>query len=176
MPAPDRIDLSLDEIRAVAGFAAACARPALSLVGDDPRPRVAVDTAQAFADGAPRTKALRDAAWDAHRAAQEDRDAGHPAGSEAARAAGHAAGAAFLHPLATATQVGHVLAAAAHAARALELTGDDDHLARCAALATPAVVAVLRRYPPAPGGRGRVGALMRALDGALRWGSGEGVR
>lgn len=60
----------------------------------------AVDAAQAFADGAERTKALRDSGWAAHRAAQEARDAGQAAASDAARAAGHAVGAAFLHPLA----------------------------------------------------------------------------
>ena len=38
------------------------------------------------------------------------------------RAAGHAVGAAFLHPLAKATQVKHILGSAAHAARAFELS------------------------------------------------------
>jgi hypothetical protein len=41
---------------------------------------------------------------------------------DAARAAGHAAGAAFLHPLAQATQVRRILGSAAHAARSLELS------------------------------------------------------
>src|SRR5262249_5500456 len=36
------------------------------------------------------------------------------------RAAGHAVGAAFLHPLAKATQVKHILGSAAHAARAFD--------------------------------------------------------
>ena len=72
------IELSRSELRAVAGYAVACARPALAIFErerpDDRRPRAAIDAAQAFADGAERTKALRDRAWAAHRAAQEARD------------------------------------------------------------------------------------------------------
>ena len=124
------IELSLSELREVAGYAVACARPALAIFErerpDDRRPRAAIDAAQAFADGAERTKALRDSAWAAHRAAQEARDAGQAAASDAARAAGHAVGAAFLHPLAKATQVKHILGSAAHAARAFELSAGDD--------------------------------------------------
>jgi hypothetical protein len=97
------IELSRSELREVAGYAVACARPALAIFErerpDDRRPRAAIDAAQAFADGAERTKALRDSAWAAHRAAQEARDAEQAAASDAARAAGHAVGAAFLHPL-----------------------------------------------------------------------------
>jgi hypothetical protein len=175
------IPLTLAELRAVAAYAAACARPALPLFErlrpNDPRPRAAIDAAQAFADGAPRTRALRDAAWAAQRAAHGARDAGHAAASEAARAALAAAGAAFLHPLPKATQVKHLLGAAAHAARAFELAAQDDpavaaaHLAQSRALATPAVLTVLNRYPPAPrgqGGGGRTGELLRHLDASLR--------
>ena len=98
------IELSRSELREVVGYAVACARPALAIFEgerpDDRRPRAAIDAAQAFADGGERTKSLRDSAWAAHRAAQEARDAGQTAASDAARAAGHAVGAAFLHPLA----------------------------------------------------------------------------
>jgi hypothetical protein len=159
-------------------YAAACARAALAIFErerpDDGRPRAAIDAAQAFADGAGRTKAIRDGAWAAQRAAQEARDAGQGAASEAARAALAAAGAVFLHPLARATQVKHILGSAAHAARAFELAagGDPaaaaDHVARARTLASPAVVEVLRRYPAAPGGGGRVGELIRGLDASLR--------
>jgi hypothetical protein len=141
---------------------------------EDPRPRAAIDTAQAFADGGGRTAALRASAWAAHRAAQETRDAGHAAASAAARAAADAAGAAFLHPLAHATQVRHILGAAAHAARAFELTAGDDpavgaaRITRSRDLANPVVVDVLRRYPAAPHGGGRVGELLRQLDASLR--------
>ena len=175
---PTRIELSRSELREVAGYAVACARPALAIFDrerpDDRRPRAAIDAAQAFADGAERTKALRDSAWAAYRAAQEARDAGLSAASDAARAAGDAAGAAFLHPLAKATQVKHVLGSAAHAARAFELAaGDDatvgaDHIAQSRIRAHPVVVDVLRRYPVAPPGGGRVGELIRQLDASLR--------
>src|SRR5262245_52197921 len=116
----------------------------------------------------------RYSAWAAQRAAQEARDAGQAAASDAARAALAAAGAAFLHPLAKATQVRHILGSAAHAARALELSaGDDptvgaDHIAQSRILADPVVVDVLRRYPVAPRGGGRVGELIRQLDASLR--------
>lgn len=175
-----RIELTRPELREVAGYAVACAQPALAIFErerpDDPRPRAAIDAAQAFVDGAERNKSLRDSAWAAQRAAQEARDAGQAAASEAARAALAAAGAAFLHPLAKATQVKHILGSAAHAARALELSAGDgptigaEYLAqsRNLALAHPVVVEVLRRYPVAPRGGGRVGELIRLLDASLR--------
>jgi hypothetical protein len=160
--------LSWSELREVAGYAAACARPALAIFEsecpDDRRPRAAVDAAQAFADGGERTRALRDSAWAAHRAAQEACDAGQAAASDAGRAAGHAVGAAFLHPLPKTTQVKHILGSAAYAARAFELSaGDDpavgaDHIAQSRILASPVVVDVLRRYPSAPPGGRRVGS------------------
>lgn len=173
-----RIELSHDELRAVAAYAVACAWPALAIFEherpDDPRPRAAIDAAQAFADGAVRTKSIRDCAWAAQRAAQDARDAGQVAASDAARAALAAAGAAFLHPLAKATQVKHILGAAGHAARAFELSAGGDtsvgagHIARARTLAGPVVVGVLRRYPAAPPGGGRAGELMRQLDALLR--------
>ena len=113
------IELSRSELHEVAGYAVACARSALAIFErerpDDRRPRAAVEAAQAFADGGERTKALRDSAWSAHRAARDARDSGQAAACDAARAAGAAAGAAFLHPLAEATQIKHILGSAAHA-------------------------------------------------------------
>ena len=172
------IELSRPELRAIAGYAAECARPALAIFEHerpgDPRPRAAIDAAQAFADGAERTKALRDCAWAALRAAQEASGAGQAAASEAARAALAAAGAAFLHPLAKATQVKHILGSAAHAARAFELSAENDpavgagYLTQSRRLAHKVVVDVLRRYPAAPPGGGRVGELLRQLDASLR--------
>jgi hypothetical protein len=85
-----------------------------------------------------------------------------------------AAGAAYLHPLADAHQVGHILGAAAHAARAAELMAGDDravgaeHVERARRRATSGVVEVLGRYPAAPADGGRVGELLRELDRALR--------
>ena len=121
--------------------------------------------------GGRRGKALRDAAWAALRAARETNDA---AAAEAALAAMSAASAAYLHPLARATQVRHVLGAAAHAARAVALAEGDvpgagaDRLAHAARCASPNVIAILNRYPPAPPGGGRVGELLRSLDRMLR--------
>ncbi|MBN8942732.1 MAG: hypothetical protein J0H01_24740 [Rhizobiales bacterium] len=175
---PALIVLGRADLREVAAYAVACARPALAIFErerpGDPRPHAAIDAAQTFADGAERTKALRDGAWAAFRAAQEARDAGQLAASDAARAAGSAAGAAFLHPLAQATQVKHILGSAAHAARAFELLAGGDatvgshHIAGSRNRASPVVADLLRRYPAAPDGGGRVGELIRQLDALLR--------
>lgn len=168
------LELTVDELRAVAAFAVACAAPALEVVElqrpGDSRPADAVEAARAFAGGAARTKGLRDAAWAAQRAAHDARDAGDLPAAEAARAAMAAAGAAFLHPLARATQVKHILGSAAHAAGAFELAAGGDrrvgyaHLVRARVAAPETVVDVLTRYPAAPGGGGRVGELVRQLD------------
>jgi len=171
----DSVPLTLDDLRAVAGFAANCAAEVLTLFEQvrptDARPREAIEAARTFARGGKRGKALRDTAWAALRAAGE---AGDTAAGQAARACVAAAGAAYLHPLAKATQVKHVLGAAAHAARALEMATDGDASAAERALerarqrATPVLVDVLRRYPAVPAGGGRVGELMRELDRAFR--------
>ena len=187
------IALSMDDLRAVAQFAAECAQDALEIFErvrpTDVRPRDAIEAAWAFARGGRRGRTLRDTAWAALRAAREvekahadgaaDRvesdDAGAAAGAgQAARAAALAASAAYLHPLASADQVKHILGAAAHAARAAELVAGDDRAVGRARIeqarqrATPAVIEVLRRYPTASAGGGRVGALLRELDGILR--------
>ncbi|WP_285588266.1 putative immunity protein [Actinomycetospora sp. NBRC 106378] len=166
------MELTLDELRAVATFAAACARPVLPLFEasfpDDGRPRLAIAAAAAFAEGGPRTKAMRDGAWGAQRAASGACDAGSPVAEQAARSALAAAGAGYLHPLPDAAQVRHVLGAAAHALRARELAGDPAPVAATADLAGPVVRTVLQRYPAAPAGGGRIGELMRALDAAVR--------
>jgi hypothetical protein len=169
------IVLSMQDLRDVAGYAAASAQDALKIFEDvhpaDRRPCNAIDAAWTFARGGKRGKTLRDTAWAALRAAKE---ADTAAAADAARAAMSAASAAYLHPLADAHQVKHILGAAAHAARATELVaGDDravgaDHIERARRHATPAVVDVLIRYPAAPSGGGRVGELMRSLDEALR--------
>lgn len=172
---PGRIVLGIDELRAVAGYAAECARDALEIFERahpaDSRPRDAIDAAWAFARGGGRGKTLRDTAWAALRAARE---ADAAAAGDAARAAMSAASAAYLHPLADAHQVKHILGAAAHAARAAELVSGGDRavgaegIERASRRATPLVVDVLGRYPAAPAGGGRVGELLRDLDEALR--------
>jgi hypothetical protein len=169
------ITLTMDDLRAVTRYAAACAQEVLEIFERahpaDPRPRDAIDAAWTFGRGGKRGKTLRDTAWAALKAA---RDAGTAAAGDAARAAMCAASAAYLHPLADAHQVQHILGAAAHAARAAELmAGDDrdvgaDHIEQARRQATPIVVDVLSRYPAAPPGGGRVGELLRDLDAALR--------
>ena len=153
-------ELTMDELRAVAAYGVACAEPALVLFQkarpDDARPAAALHAARVFAEGAPRSRLQRTAAADAHRAA---RDAPTEIARHAAGAAGDAAAAAYLHPLAKATQVRHILGSAAHAARAAELArGDDPVVAEyvitaAAKRATPVVLDVLTRYPRAPKGR-----------------------
>ena len=169
------IALSKQELRAVTAYAAECAQEVLEIFerahATDSRPRDAIEAAWAFARGGERGKQLRDVGWAAHKAA---RDADTPAAADAARAAMSAAAAAYLHPLANAHQVKHILGAAAHAARAAELMADDDrnvgaeHIERARGRATPVVIDVLNRYPAAPAGGGRVGELLRGFDEALR--------
>jgi hypothetical protein len=169
------IVLSMQDLREVASYAAESAQEVLEIFERahpaDPRPRNAIDAAWTFARGGARGKTLRDTAWGAHKAA---RDADTAPAVDAARAAMCAASAAYLYPLADAHQVKHILGAAAHAARAAELSagGDRDvgaeHIEHARRRAAPAVVEVLKRYPAAPPGGGRVGELLRDLDGALR--------
>jgi bacterioferritin-associated ferredoxin len=81
---------------------------------------------------------------------------------------------ACARELPNATQVKHILGAAAHAARAVELAAGDDraigdeHVTQAVRHATPAVLDVLKRYPAAPAGGGRTGELTRMLDAVLR--------
>lgn len=171
----DRIALDIGDIRVAASFAADEAALVLDIFEqvhpNDSRPREAIAAAFAFAAGGARSKGLRDAAWAAHKAARETEDA---AAGEAARSAMSAAAAAFLHPLADATQVKHILGAAVHAILAAELAAGGlpdagaGHVARVACRATPRVVSLLKRYPLAPPGGGRAGELLRALDRAIR--------
>ncbi len=172
------IDLSMAELRAVAGFALACALPVLHLFErqfpDDPRPRAALDATRDFVTGGRRNQALRVTAVAAHRAAKAAAESGHAAAADAARAAADAAAAGYLHPLAQADQVKHILGSAAHAARALELDAGDDlavgaaQADRFAALAGPLVSGVLNRYPVAPAGQRRVDQLLSRLDASVR--------
>jgi hypothetical protein len=168
----------MDELRGVTGYAVACAEPALAIFerdcSDDPRPRAVLEEALRFAAGGNRTKALRVSALAAHRAARSAQEMGRDAAADAARAAGHAGASAYLHPLANATQVLHILGSAAHAARAIELDAGGDpnagagYIDKAAGLAGPTVVSVLTRYPTAPSGGGRAGQLLRRLDASLR--------
>ncbi|MCU1676316.1 MAG: Uncharacterized protein JWM93_1074 [Frankiales bacterium] len=173
--ASDDFELSMDDLRVVARYAAEAAQEVLPLFEesrpDDHRPRAALDAAWAFVAGANRTQLQRVTAVNAHRAAK---DAATGSAKYAALAAGDAAASAYLHSLPNSTQVGHILRAAAHAARAIELAVDDrpgvgdDYIAGACARATRDLVNVLLRYPPAPSAGNRVAGLMKALDTALR--------
>ncbi|MFD7491201.1 putative immunity protein [Streptomyces sp. NPDC059832] len=168
-------DLTMDELRVVARYVVRHAEDVLSVfeqdVPDDPRPRAAIDAAWAFINGAGRTKLQRVTSLDAHRAA---RSAPSEAARLAARSAGDAASAAYLHPIAQAGQVGHILRACASAARIGEMEAGGDPaighalLERSRQRATPVLIDVLCRYPPAPGGSNRVARLMSTLDHSLR--------
>lgn len=167
--------LTMDELRVVARYVAESAQEVLPVfekaVPGDPRPRAALDAAWEFVNGAKRTKLQRVTALDAHRAAKE---AGTEAARLAARCAGDAASAAYLHPISRATQVGHILRAAASAARIAEVNAGDDPavgdllIEQARQRATPVLVAVLSRYPLAPTAPNRVAQLMSTLDTALR--------
>lgn len=169
------IEVTLAELRAIADYAHACAAPTLGIFAraepSDPRPAAALHAARLFAEGASRSRLQRTAAAEANRAAAETFS---DAARHAAYAAGAAAGAAYLHPLAKATQVRHILGAGAYAARAAEIDQGEDRVvaeylvAGAARRATPVVREVLGRYPRAPLGRSRVAALLRQLDGLLR--------
>lgn len=172
---PADFELTMDELRVVARYAAESAEVVLHLfeevAADDPRPRAAIEAAFVFAHGAGRTRLQRVTAVAAHRAAREVSD---EAAQHAARAAGDAAAAAYLHPLAKATQVGHILRAAAGAARAAEVRAGDNPdvgdalLEQARERATQLLVDVLHRYPLAPMGKNRVAELMTTLDNSLR--------
>ncbi|MEX7472911.1 putative immunity protein [Mycobacterium adipatum] len=172
---PADFDLSPDELRVVAGYVATAAEALLPFYAGvhpgDTRPHDAVAAAWLFVGGAPRTALQRTASMEAHRAAAGASD---EVARLAAQAAGDAASAAYLHPIAKAHQVGHILRADANAARIAEITAAGDPAAadavirRAAQRATPGLRQILRRYPPAPPGRIRTAALLATLDGVLR--------
>ncbi|MGA5896226.1 putative immunity protein [Streptomyces venetus] len=167
--------LSMDELRVVARYVAETAQDVLPVFEDanpgDTRPRAAIDAAWEFINGAPRTRLQRTTSMDAHRAAKETAT---ETARLAAQAAGDAASAAYLHPIAKAHQVGHILRAAANAARIAEIDAGEDPLAGSRAIeearerATPALIGILQRYPLAPSGKSRAAQLMTALDTSLR--------
>jgi hypothetical protein len=182
---PGGFHLSMDELRVVARYAVESAEEVLTIFEqdhpDDRRPRAAVEAARTFAGGANRTRLQRITALDAHSAAK---DATTEAAKYAAHAAGDAASAAYLHPpgaltgwkssRAKASQVGHILRAAANAARAAELSAGGDpsvgnqRIEQARQRATPDLVDVLRRYPLASASKSRVAQLMKTLDTSLR--------
>src|SRR5690348_14311976 len=119
--------LTENDRRVVGFWAADCAERVLPLfeakAPSDPRPREAIDGIRVFARGGKRTAQLRSLALAALAAARE---VGDPAATAAARAAGIAASSAYIHALANPDQAKHALGPAVYAARARELTADDD--------------------------------------------------
>ncbi|HEX6923905.1 MAG TPA: hypothetical protein VF167_00640 [Longimicrobiaceae bacterium] len=88
--------LDLQRHRMLAAWAADCAERVLShfeAIGDDDRPRRAIEVARAWGRGEVATGVAQAVAVAAHRAAREARD---PAAAAAALAAGHAAATAHL--------------------------------------------------------------------------------
>ncbi|MER7606773.1 putative immunity protein [Nocardioides sp. NPDC127503] len=165
-------ELTIDELRVVARYVSETAAEVLPLFEaacpDDLRPRLALDAAWEFVGGARRTKLQRVTSLDAHRAAKE---APSEAARLAARSAGDAASAAYLHPLADAAQVGHILRAAASVARIAEISESGAAVAsldRAVERASPVLIDVLARYPVVPAGKNRVAELMSTLDSRLR--------
>ena len=168
-------ELTHEELRVVARYVAESAQNVLPIFEracpDDPRPRTAIDAAWTFINGTPRTKLQRVTSLDAHRAAKQ---APTETARLAAQAAGDAASAAYLHPIARGRQVGHILRAAANAARIAEIEAGDDtgaaekQIEQARQRATPILVDVLRRYPLLPRGRSRAAQLMVALESTLR--------
>ncbi|WP_414672862.1 putative immunity protein [Lacisediminihabitans sp.] len=165
--------LSAEELREITAFTVAAAREALSIFEDacptDPRPRQAIEAAQLVVDGATRSRIQRLAAPAAHRAAKLAPSA---AAYHAAMAAGDAGASMYLHPLARASQVAHILRAPAHAACAWEHAASHGSsqaaLERAVERATPMLMAVLMRYPRAANSTSRVSDYMAHLDAALR--------
>ncbi|MDF0530126.1 exonuclease SbcC [Tsukamurella sp. 8F] len=164
--------LTLDELRAITAFNVACAELVIDVfevaAPDDPRPRVALDAAAAFAAGGPRTGTQRVTALAAHRAAKEVASA--PA--HAAMSAGDAAASGYLHPLADAAQVGHILRGPAHCVLArmqcTDAPSSEEAMAAVFGLVTATVVDVLRRYPRADVRGKDVSVVVSELDSRLR--------
>lgn len=165
-------EMSLDDLRAAAAWAAGFAERALAVyeerVPGDTRPRLAIEGAKEFARGGKRTNALRRLALDAYRASREARDG---AASEAAAAASLAAALAFTHPFRDARQAEHLLGPVVHAALALEDgggTGKAEALLDEAARAAGGRVAgLLRNYPRREPGSSRRDAAFHRLDSAM---------
>jgi immunity protein 5 of polymorphic toxin system len=107
--------LDLEKHRLLALWAADCAERVLPLFeehGQDIRPRIAIETARAWAGGKVRVGDAQKAAVSSHAAA---RDVKSKPASAAARAAGHA--------VATAHMADHSLGAALYALKAVKMAG-----------------------------------------------------
>jgi len=165
------VELSERELRILGAWAADCAERTLPIfeaaAPGDTRPRDAIAGIRAFARGGKRDAKLRAVAWGALKAA---RDVGNAAAASA-RAAGLAAGTAYLHPIATVHQTKHIHGPATYAARARQLArgNGDEEIEHAIATVPPEVRTLLRRYPArAAGSKGALDALLYRLDVGLR--------
>ncbi|WP_028935409.1 putative immunity protein [Pseudonocardia spinosispora] len=164
-------ELTSDELRVVARHVTETAQEVLSVFENvapsERRPRAALDAAWEFVNGARGTTLQRVTSLDAHRAAKE---APAEASRLAAQAAGDAASAAYLHPIAKAHQVGHVLRAAANASRIAEINSGDDPdvgdnmIEQARERATPVPIDMLRRYPFVPAGKSRIMVVVEVIE------------
>ncbi|MBB5837739.1 putative immunity protein [Kribbella italica] len=167
--------MEIADRRVLAGWAAECAERVLLLyevrAPGDLRAREAIAETRGFAEGGPRTKGIRTAAWGALKAAREVGDA---VGMAAARAAGYAAGTPYIHDLVSPHQVKHVQGPAVQMALAEELAAGGDSAVGDAAirwaveLAPAGVRDLVVELPRATFGKSRVGVLSRLLDEGLR--------
>jgi hypothetical protein len=169
------VELSLQDLRVVARYAAESAQDALSIFEEthpgDRRPRVAVEATWTFAEGAKRTKLQRTSALAAHKPAQE-------AMTEAAGTRHAPPAMPRPRPICTLSQdrprsnTSWAPRHTQHARRSWPPAGievlEHSELSRLAQRATPAPVTVLRRYPAAPTSDNRVAELLSALDTSLR--------
>jgi hypothetical protein len=168
------IELSLDDLRQLGLWTADCAARGLrwfeEVAPSDGRPREAIEAVREFGAGGSRTKQLRLVALAALAAARE---AGDPVAEAAGRAAGYAASSAYLHPLAKATQVRHIVGPAQYQAYAQELAAGDPSVGDAEIQwaiehAPSSVRELIRRYPDGQPGRTRLGTLHRQLEAGLR--------
>lgn len=170
------MELTDDDRRLLGLWAADCAERVLPLfeakASGDARPREAIEVLRVFALGGKRTARLRSVAWAALAAARE---VGDPAAGAAARAAGYAAGTAYIHALATPHQVNHVLGPALSQAQARELAAGDDpgagdeEIRWAVEHASPVVREIVRRLPVGiHPGRTRRSMLLHQLETGLR--------
>ncbi|MCK9931262.1 hypothetical protein MXD62_29680 [Frankia sp. Mgl5] len=171
----NKVTISEEDRRLLGIWAADCAERVLPLFEEkapcDTRPREAIEGIHSYARGETRMGPLRSLAFAALAAAREVDD---PAATAAARAAGYAAAAPYIHPLATPHQAKHALGPAMQAARAGELAAGDDASIGDAEIrwaiehASPAVRGIVRQMPVCGPGRGRLDVLRYQLDAALR--------
>ena len=137
----------------------------------DTRPRVAIAGIRSYVRGEMRKGPLRALALAALAAARE---VGDPVATAAARAAGYAAATPYMHALASIDQAKHALAPAVYAALSRELAagGDpsvgDEEIRWAIEHASPAVRAVVRRFPVRGPDRSRLATLFYHLDAGLR--------